>query len=216
MSGMAFGSWFAGALYDHFGYYAPAFASGATFNIANLAIIAFLLLRQQWTGGCLVSFSVLSKLFYEISSRKLIVQRLQLGRHHFPNPAFRIFSSSEIQVIDESQIYRRHKLFIAGFIGLFRQAKANAKHFLIAIVDRSLGALCHHPDFKVQQPFLLIYLVPQLRQRILDEFEKLAPVHPLSQAGARPPMSVSGCAASLPPTGSRGRAGRGSGSRSGP
>ena len=28
MSGMAFGSWLAGALYDHFGFYAPAFAVG--------------------------------------------------------------------------------------------------------------------------------------------------------------------------------------------
>jgi MFS family permease len=51
MSGMAFGSWFAGALYDHFGYYAPAFAIGAGFNVANLAIIGFLLLRQGWHGG---------------------------------------------------------------------------------------------------------------------------------------------------------------------
>ena len=30
MGGMAFGGWFAGALYDHFGFYAPAFASGAS------------------------------------------------------------------------------------------------------------------------------------------------------------------------------------------
>ena len=30
MSGMAFGGWFAGALYDHFGFYAPAFAAGAS------------------------------------------------------------------------------------------------------------------------------------------------------------------------------------------
>jgi MFS family permease len=51
MSGMAFGSWFAGALYDHFGYYAPAFAIGAAFNVANLAIIGFLLLRQGIRGG---------------------------------------------------------------------------------------------------------------------------------------------------------------------
>jgi MFS family permease len=51
MSGMAFGSWFAGALYDHFGYYAPAFAFGAVFNLANLAIIGFLLLRQGVKGG---------------------------------------------------------------------------------------------------------------------------------------------------------------------
>jgi MFS family permease len=46
MSGMAFGGWFAGALYDHFGYYAPAFGAGALFNLANLAVIGFLVLRQ--------------------------------------------------------------------------------------------------------------------------------------------------------------------------
>jgi MFS family permease len=51
MSGMAFGSWFAGALYDHFGYYAPAFAIGAAFNVANLTIVGFLLLRQGLRGG---------------------------------------------------------------------------------------------------------------------------------------------------------------------
>jgi MFS family permease len=46
MSGMAFGGWFAGALYDHFGFYAPAFAAGALFNVANLAIVGFLVTRQ--------------------------------------------------------------------------------------------------------------------------------------------------------------------------
>jgi MFS family permease len=46
MSGMAFGGWFAGALYDHFGFYAPAFAAGALFNLANLAVIGFLVVRQ--------------------------------------------------------------------------------------------------------------------------------------------------------------------------
>ena len=46
MSGMAFGGWFAGALYDHFGFYAPAFAAGALFNAANLTLIGFLVLRQ--------------------------------------------------------------------------------------------------------------------------------------------------------------------------
>ena len=45
MSGMAFGSWFAGALYDHFGYYAPAFGVGVAFNLLNLAIVGFLVLR---------------------------------------------------------------------------------------------------------------------------------------------------------------------------
>jgi MFS family permease len=46
MSGMAFGGWFAGALYDHFGFYAPAFAAGALFNFANLLVIGFLVARQ--------------------------------------------------------------------------------------------------------------------------------------------------------------------------
>jgi MFS family permease len=47
MSGMAVGSWLAGALYDHFGFYAPAFASGVLFTIANLGLIGFLVLRQH-------------------------------------------------------------------------------------------------------------------------------------------------------------------------
>ena len=46
MSGMAFGGWFAGALYDHLHFYAPAFAAGALFNVANLAVIGFLVTRQ--------------------------------------------------------------------------------------------------------------------------------------------------------------------------
>ncbi|MBV8121968.1 MAG: MFS transporter [Alphaproteobacteria bacterium] len=50
MGGMAFGSWFAGALYDYFGFYAPAFVAGALFNLANLAVVGFLLMRQQETG----------------------------------------------------------------------------------------------------------------------------------------------------------------------
>jgi len=51
MGGMAFGGWFAGALYDHFGFYAPAFASGVLFNLLNLALVGFLVLRQRWDGG---------------------------------------------------------------------------------------------------------------------------------------------------------------------
>jgi len=51
MGGMAFGGWFAGALYDHFGFYAPAFASGVLFNLFNLALVGFLVLRQRWNGG---------------------------------------------------------------------------------------------------------------------------------------------------------------------
>jgi MFS family permease len=47
MSGMAFGSWLAGALYDHFGFYAPAFGIGVFFNIANLIVIGFLVSRRR-------------------------------------------------------------------------------------------------------------------------------------------------------------------------
>jgi len=48
MGGMAFGSWFAGLLYDHYGYYAPAFGIGVIFNLINLGLIGFLVSR---TGG---------------------------------------------------------------------------------------------------------------------------------------------------------------------
>lgn len=43
-AGMAFGAWFAGRLYDHYGYYAPAFASGIAFNLLNILIIGSLVL----------------------------------------------------------------------------------------------------------------------------------------------------------------------------
>jgi MFS family permease len=46
MSGMAFGSWLAGALYDQFGFYAPAFGVGVFFNLANLCVIGYLVARQ--------------------------------------------------------------------------------------------------------------------------------------------------------------------------
>ena len=46
-SGMAAGAWIAGALYDHFGFYAPAFAAGVVANAANFLIVAVLVLRQQ-------------------------------------------------------------------------------------------------------------------------------------------------------------------------
>jgi MFS family permease len=47
MSGMAFGSWLGGAMYDRFGYYAPAFVVGVLFNLANLTIITLLVARQS-------------------------------------------------------------------------------------------------------------------------------------------------------------------------
>jgi Na+/H+ antiporter NhaC len=47
MSGMAFGSWYAGRLVDAFGSYQPAFASGVLFNLANLTVILFLVSRMM-------------------------------------------------------------------------------------------------------------------------------------------------------------------------
>jgi MFS family permease len=46
-SGMATGTWIAGILYDHYGYYAPAFAAGVGFNLLNLAVIGTLVLRRR-------------------------------------------------------------------------------------------------------------------------------------------------------------------------
>jgi len=45
MSGMAVGSWLAGRLFDHFGTYAPAFATGVGSNLLNLVLIGFLVSR---------------------------------------------------------------------------------------------------------------------------------------------------------------------------
>jgi MFS family permease len=46
--GMASGGWLAGLLYDHFGYYAPAFAVGIGANLLNLLIVGTLVARQRW------------------------------------------------------------------------------------------------------------------------------------------------------------------------
>jgi MFS family permease len=47
-SGMALGGWLAGALYDHFGSYAPAFATGVGANAINLVLIGTLLARGRY------------------------------------------------------------------------------------------------------------------------------------------------------------------------
>ena len=41
---MAAGSWLAGRLYDYFGFYAPAFATGLFFNLVNASLVAGLVL----------------------------------------------------------------------------------------------------------------------------------------------------------------------------
>jgi MFS family permease len=45
--GMAAGSWLAGLLYDHLGYYAPAFAVGIGANILNILIVSMLVGRKR-------------------------------------------------------------------------------------------------------------------------------------------------------------------------
>jgi len=45
--GMGAGGWIAGLLYDHFGYYAPAFAVGIGANILNLLVVSVLVGRQR-------------------------------------------------------------------------------------------------------------------------------------------------------------------------
>src|SRR5215468_9524682 len=49
--GMAAGGWLAGILYDHFGYYAPAFAAGLAANLLNFAFISTLALRRSSVGS---------------------------------------------------------------------------------------------------------------------------------------------------------------------
>ena len=55
MSGMAFGSWFSGTLFDHFGSYDPAFVAGALANVVNLALIGFLVARLPRRGGVVLA-----------------------------------------------------------------------------------------------------------------------------------------------------------------
>lgn len=47
MSGMAMGSWLAGAMFDHFGHYGQAFEVAFVSNLVNLAIVGLLVMRQQ-------------------------------------------------------------------------------------------------------------------------------------------------------------------------
>jgi MFS family permease len=50
--GMGAGSWIAGLLYDHFGYYAPAFAAGIGSNLLNLVVVSILVGRQlRWRSA---------------------------------------------------------------------------------------------------------------------------------------------------------------------
>ena len=57
MSGMGAGSWLAGVIYDHSGFYAPAFATGFAFNLANLMIIGSLVVLARRTMARAASLS---------------------------------------------------------------------------------------------------------------------------------------------------------------
>lgn len=48
--GMASGGWIAGVLYDHFGYYQPAFAAGIAANVLNLFLIIILIGRRRYNA----------------------------------------------------------------------------------------------------------------------------------------------------------------------
>ena len=48
--GMALGGWLAGYIFDSTDSYTPAFVVGATFNITNLIIVLFLIIRTR-AGG---------------------------------------------------------------------------------------------------------------------------------------------------------------------
>jgi MFS family permease len=48
-SGMATGGWLGGILYDHFGFYAPAFATGVAVSVINFLIVSTLAFRRSTT-----------------------------------------------------------------------------------------------------------------------------------------------------------------------
>ena len=47
MLGMAGGGWAAGAIYDHFGFYTPAFAVGVLFNLLNVVVVLPMVMRNR-------------------------------------------------------------------------------------------------------------------------------------------------------------------------
>jgi MFS family permease len=54
--GMALGGWMSGAIFDYTGSYRAAFTNGFLWNLLNLAIVGWLLVRSRtWTGGRLAA-----------------------------------------------------------------------------------------------------------------------------------------------------------------
>jgi MFS family permease len=56
-SGMAMGSWSGGAIYDHFGHYEPAFATGVAVSALNFLIISVLAFRRSTTTPAAPAFA---------------------------------------------------------------------------------------------------------------------------------------------------------------
>jgi hypothetical protein len=52
---MAMGGWIAGLLYDHFGFYAPAFAAGLGVNLLNFSIVSTLAFRRRLTTATAIA-----------------------------------------------------------------------------------------------------------------------------------------------------------------
>ncbi len=50
LSGMGFGAWLAGVIYDHMGFYAAAWWVGIAFNLVQLALIGWLITRRRREG----------------------------------------------------------------------------------------------------------------------------------------------------------------------
>jgi MFS family permease len=46
-SGMAFGGWFAGFVFDHFGFYSAAFAIGIAINLMHILVVGGMVVRQK-------------------------------------------------------------------------------------------------------------------------------------------------------------------------
>ena len=49
--GMAFGGWLSGAIFDYAGTYQAAFLNGLGWNLLNVSIMSWLLLRSRRRGG---------------------------------------------------------------------------------------------------------------------------------------------------------------------
>jgi MFS family permease len=69
--GMAAGGWGAGVLYDHFGFYAPAFAAGILFNLLNLIVLGALYFATTWRAKQGAPEASQQQLLFQAASNEL-------------------------------------------------------------------------------------------------------------------------------------------------